>query len=87
VTHVPSSTSPQLVMANLEAIFPAVTIDELIMILTQIKASAPAADFEGFMELAERVLDAEDWKSLKLRRDIDNKLTVMSTRSTTDLFL
>jgi hypothetical protein len=70
VTHMPSSTTPQLVMANLEAIFPAVTIDELTMILTQINASASAAGFEGIMQLAERVLDAEDWKALKLRRGI-----------------
>jgi len=70
VAHMPSSATPQLVMANLEAVFRAVTIDELTMILTQIKASAPAAGFEGFMQLAERVLDAEDWKALKLRRGI-----------------
>ena len=62
-----ASMKPRMLMLNLDIMIPAMNIDERTTLLSGIKASAPPEAYKGVTDLAQRVLNPEDWTKLSRR--------------------
>jgi ribosomal protein L12E/L44/L45/RPP1/RPP2 len=65
------NVTPEQVKANLVMAIAAVNIDELISLFASMKESTPAAAFQNAVNLAERILNAQDWEALKSRIGVE----------------
>ena len=65
------NVKPEQVKANLVMVIAAVNIEELTSLFTSMKGSTPAAAFQNAVNLAERILNAQDWETLKSRISIE----------------
>jgi hypothetical protein len=65
------NVTPEQVKANLVMVIAAVNIEELTSLFTSMKESAPAAAFQNAVNLAERILNSQDWETLKSRIGIE----------------
>jgi hypothetical protein len=57
--------TPKELMENLGMMLPAMSHTERAMLLNQGRATMPPEAFQAILKIAERVLTAEDWASLK----------------------
>lgn len=64
------SVTSEHAKANLVMIVAAVNIEELTSLFTYLKESMPAAAFQNAVNLAERILNTQDWETLKSRMGI-----------------
>jgi hemerythrin-like domain-containing protein len=60
-----SSMKPEELMLNLSIMIPAMNVHERVMLLSDIKATAPPEAFKGVTALAEGVLSPDDWEELQ----------------------
>jgi len=65
------NVKPEQVKANLVMVIAAVNIEELTSLFISMKGSTPAAAFQNAVNLAERILNAQDWETLKSRISIE----------------
>jgi hypothetical protein len=72
VAETPIDAPPEQLRANLVMIIAAANIEELIDLFAKMKARTRPTAFQNAVKLAERILSARDWKTLKSRVGIDN---------------
>lgn len=64
------SVTSEQAKANLVMMVAAVNIEELTSLFTYLKEGMPAAAFQSAVNFAERILNAQDWETLKSRMGI-----------------
>ena len=61
----PFNEPPEQVKANLVMVIAAANMDEITTLFTSLKENVPRTAFQNALDLAERILSARDWETLK----------------------